>query len=261
MEDQVLRAIYQFSGSLLILAVILGISVYKRMRMTRDFVVATVRGLVQLLVLSTILLYIFGQSGYLPLYTVLTVMILFAVRTVSKRLGNLPDITMVMLVSISVSVYLVMTSMTLMGVLSVDEAPTWIPIGGMVVGNSMNITYLSTERFRAELKKYHPQITTALNLGVPAEYMIDMLDIQATSLRVGITPSTNNLRTLGIVFIPGLMTGLLIGGYNPLAAALLQVMIFFLLIGGGLISSLISTTLLSRKLVDRETMTLIPILK
>jgi len=256
MDAEILRALYQFTGSLAILGAILGINYYKKMGMGKDLIVATLRGLTQLLILSSILLLVFTQKGIIPLYGILSIMILFAVQTIAKRLDSLPDIFKVELVSIATSVYLIMTTMTMLEVLSLEDAPMWIPIGGMVVGNSMNITYLSTERFRSELEKSRQSITTALNLGISPNFIIDKLGTVSTALRVGITPSTNNLRTLGIVFIPGLMTGLLIGGYNPLAAALLQVMIFFLLIGGGLISSLISITLLKNHVIDNETMTL-----
>ncbi len=63
----------------------------------------------------------------------------------------------------------------------------------------------------------------------------------------------NNLRTLGLVFIPGLMTGLLIGGINPVTAAIYQIMIFFVIIAGGLIASIVASKLFIDELFDKET--------
>ena len=74
---------------------------------------------------------------------------------------------------------------------------------------------------------------------------------------MGVTPNMNNLRTLGLVFIPGLMTGLLIGGIDPLVAAVYQVMIFFVIIAGGLLAAFISSRLIIDQFFDPITQSIV----
>ena len=77
------------------------------------------------------------------------------------------------------------------------------------------------------------------------------LDIIQTGLRVSIIPGLNNLRTLGLVVIPGLMTGMLIGGIHPIAAAFYQVLIYFLIIASGLMAGTIASNLTIRNLFHK----------
>ena len=90
-------------------------------------------------------------------------------------------------------------------------------------------------------------------LGASPKQSLDHLEILPIALRTGITPSINTLKTLGLVTIPGLMSGMIIGGINPVAAAFYQVFIFFLIILGGLISAIIASYLsLSHIFVERD---------
>ena len=122
----------------------------------------------------------------------------------------------------------------------------------MVTGNSMNISYLSANKFQSDLKIRRLEVENALSLGANPMYILDNLQIIPDALKSSITPANNTLRTLGLVTIPGLMTGLLIGGVHPIAAALLQVMIFFLILAGGLSTGIIVIRLLIKEMFEKN---------
>ena len=122
----------------------------------------------------------------------------------------------------------------------------------MATGNAMNISYLTINSIKNEIENRKDEVETALSLGLTPNAVLDELEIISNSMRMGVTPNMNNLRTLGLVFIPGLMTGLLIGGISPFIAAVYQVMIFFVIISTGLIASFIASTLIIREMFNKK---------
>ena len=254
--QDIISAMWQFLGSLVLLVMIVGISIWKGVGMERNYLWSTLRGFAQILILASVLSFIFTLHGLLPLFGILIVMIIFGAQTAADRLEGIDKIFYVELVSLFVGVNAVMITMSLLHVLPTDRPEFWIPIGGMVTGNSMNISYLTLDRIKSDLKQRSTEIEAALSLGATPEQIMQRLHIIPGALKVGTTPNTNSLRTLGLVFIPGLMTGLLIGGTHPIAAALLQVMIFFLILGGGMLSALIGSYLVTNYIFDMKRMAL-----
>lgn len=258
--EEIWDAGLRFLGSLVLLVMIVAISIWKKMKMSRTFIIATLRGFGQMLILASVLFFIFQLEGLLPLFGVLTVMIIFGAQTAATRVPNIHNVFKIELIALWVSVTFIMSSMSLFGVLPLDDPAFWIPVGGMVTGNSMNISYLALDRIQNDIQSRKDEIEAALSLGASPDYLMQELGIIPTGLRVAVTPNTNNLKTLGLVFIPGLMTGLLIGGMHPIAAAFLQVMIFFLILGGGLLAALIASMLVNRNVFDPSTHALDPLL-
>ncbi|MHA2253915.1 MAG: ABC transporter permease [Candidatus Kariarchaeaceae archaeon] len=145
-----------------------------------------------------------------------------------------------------------MVFVSIIGIIPIDNPAFWIPIGGMVVGNSMNISFLAINRTKGEIDNKRNQVEVALCLGASPQDALMLLDIIPTGLRVSVTPSLNNLRALGLVTIPGLMTGLLIGGVHPIAAAFYQVLIYVMIIASGLMVGSISSVLTVRNLFHKD---------
>jgi putative ABC transport system permease protein len=69
------------------------------------------------------------------------------------------------------------------------------------------------------------------------------------SIRAALIPTVDNLKTLGVIFIPGAMAGLLIAGTNPLVAAEYQIIVFLMILSGGLISSMTVVYLARKRLL------------
>ena len=184
-------------------------------------------------------------------------MIFFGAQAASKRLSEIEGVFKVELIALTSSVYSIMLLITFIGAIPIDNPAIWIPIGGMATGNAMNISYLTINRIKGEIDNRKEQIEAALSMGLTPYDAMDELKVISKALKMGITPNMNNLRTLGLVFIPGLMTGMLIGGINPVVAAIYQVFIFFVIIAGGLITSVIASKLIISHIFDMENQSLL----
>ena len=240
-----------FSISLIFLVVILLIVYYQRMKMERFIITSALRGFFQLLILASVLAYVFSIENGLLIYTILAIMAWFSAQTASKRLPQIPNLLRTLLVIQIFTIYLTMTLLIILQILPYSAAYI-IPIGGMVAGNSMNISYLTLDRLTSELQNRRNEVESALALGASPTYVLKHLDFISQAMRNSITPVTNNLRTLGIVAIPGLMSGMIIGGINPIIAAFYQVLIFFLIIFAGLISGGLSAYFSLPKIFDMK---------
>ncbi|CAA6661792.1 unnamed protein product [Spirodela intermedia] len=116
-----------------------------------------------------------------------------------------------------------------------------IPVAGMMVGNAMTVTGVTIKKLREDLKIQKSLVETALALGATPR--------QATqrqvrrSLVIALSPGLDNAKTVGLIALPGAMTGLIMGGASPLEAIQLQIVVMNMLVGASIISGIISTYL------------------
>lgn len=240
--DPIVEAFIRFLLSLILFAGILILITWQKLRVRKVLLVSAIRGFIQLLILASVIAIVFSLKDFVFLFILLLVMVFFGAHTAAGRVSEIPGVMKILLVSLIIGVFSVMLSTIILGVLPL-QGEYIIPIGGMVTGNAMNISYLTLNRITGEMKNRKGQIEAALCLGASPNQALEHLDVIPIALRTGITPSMNTLKTLGLVTIPGLMSGMIIGGINPVAAAFYQVLIFFLIILGGLISAIIASYL------------------
>lgn len=236
------EAFVRFLLSLILFSCILILSLRQRLKVHKVLIISAVRGFIQLLILASIIAIVFSLKDFLYLFILLFIMVIFGAHTAAGRVPEIPGVFKLLLFALTVGIFSVMISTLILQVLP-TKAEYFIPIGGMVTGNSMNISYLTLNRITGELKNREGQLEAALCLGASPTQALDHLEVLPVALRTGITPSMNTLKTLGLVTIPGLMSGMIIGGIDPVAAAFYQVLIFFLIILGGLISAIIASYL------------------
>jgi len=113
----------------------------------------------------------------------------------------------------------------------------------------MAICSVSLERLMREVKVNKTSIETALSLGATSKQALE--EYGRFSVKASLIPTIDRLKTLGVIFIPGAMAGLLIAGTNPLVAAEYQIIVYLMIVGGGLITAL-SVMFLSRKKIFNE---------
>ncbi len=245
----------QFLISLFFLLLIVIIIKWKEVGIEKYITSSAIRGFLQLLILSTVLIYIFTIQIGVFVFLFLLPMIWFSARTAAGRLQMVAGIYKTQLLSQSVAIFLVMGIAVLLQIIPMTPEFV-IPIGGMVAGNSMNISYLAVNRTVSEVKIQDKRIESALALGATPSEILSKFGIIRNAIEASITPNVNNLRTLGIVAIPGLMSGMIIGGVNPIVAGFYQVLIFFLIISGGLISALITLKYSVIEMFDKDNLRL-----
>ncbi|CAN6442408.1 unnamed protein product [Victoria cruziana] len=116
-----------------------------------------------------------------------------------------------------------------------------IPVAGMMVGNSMTVTGVAMKRLRDDVKTQKSLVETALALGAtPREATLQQVK---RALILALSPVLDNAKTVGLISLPGAMTGLIMGGASPLEAIQLQIVVMNMLIGASTVSSIMSTYL------------------
>ncbi len=235
------------AGVLIVIAVVL--MRVKNLGMEKEYIYALIKGGTQIFLFALILTYIFSSpSWYIFVWFLLIAMVLIAGRTSAKRASDMPGAGSVTTPAILLGSVTVIIVLAISG--AMPMAPQFIiPLSGMVFGNSMRICSLTTERFLREVRLGKERIETALSLGLTSESAMEESGKQA--VKAALVPTIDSLKTLGIIFIPGAMTGLIMAGTDPVVAAEYQMIIYFMITGGGMITS-VATVYLMRKKVFTE---------
>ena len=212
----------------------------RRMRLESSVAVAMLRGLVQIVAVGSVLVVVLRG----PRWTsglILAAMMAAAAGISGQRARNIPGAFQVSLSAIAVGAGSVIALMALAGV--IDSAITaLIPVGSMIIANAMNTNGLALNRFRSEVTAHAGEIEAALALGAPAEQTVSR-HVHA-AFEASLIPAIDNLRSLGIVWIPGLMAGMVLSGSPPLYAAIYQFVVLAMIFAASGLTCLVSTALI-----------------
>ena len=120
----------------------------------------------------------------------------------------------------------------------------------MILGNAMNSAALAGDRLVQGIKQHRLEIETYLSLGATPKEAI--FSYQKEAIRTSLIPILNNMMVVGLVTLPGMLTGQVIAGNNPLNAASYQILILFAIVGTNLMTTLLVTETLYRRFFNRE---------
>ena len=232
--------------SLLLVAVAMGISVWRRLGLERDMLVATGRALVQLLAVGYVLAVIIDPDQPIAYaWAWLAFMVPFAAWTVSRRAPEVPGVFRLALLSLTASTAVTCGVIFGLGIFP-PEARAIVPVGGMMVGNAMTSTVLVGRRVVAEFSEKRHDVEARLALGQPwTEASRPGL---RSALRSAMTQQIETTKAVGLVFLPGAMTGLILAGVDPVDAVRVQAAIMFLILGAVAINVVVIGTGVTRRL-------------
>ena len=215
------------SGLLVVVAI--AISWWAGLRLERDLITAALRAAAQLALLGLVLVAILTPGQPLLLsWLWVAVMILFAGWTVQRRVPNVPRIWLLSMGAFAASAVVTLGVLFGAGVFPV-EANTVVPLAGLMIGNSMTATVLVARRITGEFKDKRLEIEAQLALGQPSSEAAAPYLREA--LRTALVPQIETTKAVGIVFLPGMMVGLLLAGVTPLGAVQAQLVIMYLVLG------------------------------
>jgi putative ABC transport system permease protein len=210
-----------------------GISLALQLRLEKRLILATIRTVVQLLLLGLVLRWIFEAGQWYFVLALMAAMTLVAgwaaVRRVEQRYAGL---LLDSVLAVWVSSWCV-TAVGLFGVLGVEPwyRPQYaIPLLGMILHNTLNGISLGMDRFNSELAGKRSEVETLLALG--ATRWEAARGAMQDAVRTGMIPTINSMMVIGIVSIPGMMTGQLLAGVDPFQSGFYQMMIVFLIASG-----------------------------
>jgi putative ABC transport system permease protein len=228
----------------IILILVIILSVIKKIGIGKEFTYAILKGGGQLTLIALFLTFLFEfELWYFLIWLLLGTMILVSGYTSAKRATGMQNAYYITTPAILVGSTIVLVILALSRAMPM-EPQFIVPLAGMAFGNSMAICSISLDRLMREVKLNKLAIETALSLGANSTQALE--EYGRISVRTSLIPTIDRLKTLGIIFIPGAMSGLLIAGTDPLVAAEYQIIVYLMIVGGGIITALI-VTFLSRK--------------
>jgi putative ABC transport system permease protein len=204
---------------------------YKWSGDTTSIPYSLIRMVVQLIALGYFLTYIFETKNFFVLLSILLIMLIVA-SVISLRPITNKSKLLYLKSFISISIGGIVTLLFVIG--GVLDIKLWleprfvIPIAGMIFANSMNSVSIAAERFESEYNK-SKELIVSRNI----------------AYKSSLIPNINTLFAVGLVAIPGMMTGQILSGIDPMIAVNYQIMVMCMVILGGGISSAIYLKLVS----------------
>ena len=225
MKGAVQLNMLEFCLVYLLLFIVLFIMKKSKINQTKLLLVASARMTVQLILVGFILTYIMENPN--PLFTLafLLVMILFSIGLVlSKNRHINKKFKVAVALSITISGIFVLAFFVLAVVGENFFNPQYtIPLAGMIIGNAMTGITLGLKTFTDNLKTGRQKIDTLLNLGVtPKKILMPYVN---NALETALLPTINSMLGMGIIFLPGMMTGQILSGTLPTTAIMYQIAI------------------------------------
>ena len=222
-------------------------SIYLKLGLERDLLIGTIRTFLQLALLGYVLKAVFSINDPLIVLLLFSIMIFFAAKIISGRVQE-KRVSYFLPVLASMFLSYMIINMFVMSIIVKVEPwyyPVYfIPIGGMIIGNSMNAISLSINSWFKGLKKDRDRVELFLSLGASPKESTDHHFME--SIKSGMIPSINALMSVGVVSIPGMMTGQILAGIDPLIAIKYQVVIMLILVGSTALSTVFALHIVRR---------------
>ncbi|MBV8630979.1 MAG: iron export ABC transporter permease subunit FetB [Silvibacterium sp.] len=212
----------------------------------REVPLAELRGILQIVAVGAILAALLRGPAWTSIF-VLAGMILAAASIVCKRAKRIPGAFALALIAIGAGAGSVLVVMTVTGVIPL-KILTLIPVGSMVIANTMNTQSIFLDRFRGEIAAHVGEIESALALGATPDTAVERY-LQA-AFRASLIPAVDNIRSLGIVWIPGIMAGMVLSGSSPLYAALYQFVVLTTIFSSSALACFVASHLVTRRVVS-----------
>ena len=233
------------SGLLVVVA--MAIASWQRLGISREIAVAALRALVQLVAIGAVLAWLFAHAGLAGALLWIAVMALIAAGESRRRGKGIPYAYGVALLGIAVGTAATLGVLVVGGVIS-TEPQIIIPIGGMVVSGAMQASSLTLTSLRRSAVEHRPAVEAALSLGLSARQAFARE--ARTAVRTALVPTVDQTRVVGLISLPGTMTGLIIAGVDPLQAIRYQLIVMYMLLAAWAVSALVTARTAERWMFD-----------
>lgn len=222
--------------------VAMAISHREKLGLEKEMLIAVLRMVAQLLVVGYLLAGIFRVNKVWVTLIMVAVILINAAWNAAKRAEGLKGAFAYSLLAIVISSAICLTFLVISG--NINFIPSQIvPIVGMMAGNIMRCLSMAYSRLKNDFKSQRGKILERLALGASPKQASQELARQV--MRDTLQPTLDNIKTVGIVSLPGAMTGMMFAGIDPTMAILYQSLVFFMILGGSAIAVLIAVRLIT----------------
>ena len=242
-----------------IIGLAIALSLWQNLDLEGQLIFGAGRSLLQLLFVGYVLEFIFALNTSWSVLLLLGIMTTIAAIVTRNRIGKkiqglLPIVWLSLLASSALSVGYT--------VLLIIQPATWyepqylIPLAGMLLGNAMNGASLAGDRLVNAMKQNRLEVETHLCLGATPHQAITTYRQEA--IRTGLIPTLNQMMVVGLVSLPGMFTGQVLAGSDPLNAASYQILILFAIVLTNLTSTVLVTEGLYRRFFNQDAQLILP---
>ena len=244
-DPVVWEGLAQIGAAAVLAVLVVVLSRQRGLRLETELSVAFLRGFVQIVAVGVVI----GVLLTVPVWwsgLILLGMMGGATWISRQRGAGLPGVTTVSFLAIAVGAGLVIVTMTWARAIE-PTVRSLVPVGSLVIANAMKINGLALNRLKDELRDKRAEIEVGLALGGPPAVVLARH--LRTSVQASLIPVIDSLKSLGWVWIPGIMAGMILGGENPIYAALYQFVIMAMVFAAGGLTSMITSVLMGRRVI------------
>jgi putative ABC transport system permease protein len=216
----------------------------RKVDLERDMGIATVRSFVQLIAVGYVLEFVFDGRGALTV-VVLAVMVATASLTSWSRARRVPAARWIAAASVAAATVATLGFLAALAIVP-TSARAIVPLGSMIISTAMNTTSLVMTRLHDDLAANRREVEARLCLGQTSHEAAR--PFHRAALRQGMLPSIDSTKVVGLVALPGAMTGMILAGAEPLDAVRLQLVVMYMLLGGAAFAALVAGELTVRRL-------------
>ncbi len=230
-----------------------GVSLILRLGLEKRLLIASLRTVIQLLLLGLILRFVFEPSSHWLLAVIVAIMLLAASHAAVQRSENrFPGLTLLALLCLAVSAMLTTIVVTgvIIGVQPWYQPRYMIPLLGMILGNGLTGVSLCVDHLLTSLRDSQGHIEMDLAMGA-TRWEAARAPLR-NAVRRGMIPILNSMSVVGIVSIPGMMTGQILAGADPTQAAKYQIVVMFMIAAATSLCCILMTLLIYRRLFNNR---------
>lgn len=236
-----------FAFAFVLIALLL--SVWQKLGLEKEIAIGAVRSTVQLLAIGYVLQFVF-QSDHTGFILILIVMMVsVASWNAASRGAGLPGIFWRIAIALSVTELVTMGLLVLLGLVS--PTPQYlIPMSGMIIGSSMVVCGLYLNHMNRETESSRGEIEALLSLGATPRQAIQ--GVLKRAVKASMIPTFDTMKTIGLVQLPGMMTGMIVAGASPIDAVRYQILIMLTFSSSAAISAVLISLISYRLWFTKE---------
>ena len=243
LSADVMMGLAQAAGAIVLCLGVVFLCRWFGVRVGREASISIGRGLVQMMFVGVVLALLLHGSLLIGAL-ILLMMTIAAAVTASRRLSGVDRPVLLAFWSILAGSGVVIASMLATGTLKPGIAML-VPVGSMIIANAMNACAQAAERFRADVTAHGGQVEAGLALG--AEPAATVAPYVQSAVYASLLPRLDMLKSLGLVWIPGVMAGMVVTGASPLYAGIYQFIIVAMILAASGITGMLAILLMRRR--------------
>lgn len=249
MENSLTASPWTLTLSFSLVLVAMALSSKEKLGLNRDIIISMGRMVIQLVIVGFALTYIFQLNSVWVTAAVMLVMVINAAWNARKRAQGMENAFLISLTAILGGTLTAILVLVFSNSLQFVPAQM-IPITGMLVGNAMNVLGLSYRNLNNQFKAEEQAVLEKLALGATVKQASRSIIQEA--IKGSLQPTVDSAKTVGLVTLPGMMTGMMFAGILPTQAIMYQIMVYFMLMATASITSVIAVYLSYQKFYNER---------